>query len=428
MYNIDLISEELKDLLGFYQNEDPNGTPQLQEDLLVSTSFMYYQDEHPLVTLRNLYKIAPEFSEITYDAYVPGDDYEVGNKAAFNSKNWIALVDNTGVEPGTDDNVWQEYDAFSDWLRKRVKTSIVKVVEDFVKRKEVLKKGSAIFEDKVLYTGTGRMTDLISNSDLFVGLNLELSRQKGALVKIPRVSFQFDGPVDFNLYVFHSSQTEPIQITPISYTKTNSVQWFDLGLDIKHFNTEIDAGGIYTVGYYQSDLGTVKALNKVVNWYDEPTCSHCNQTDFNNYKLRSKHLSVYAVGAPEGVKGELFDINQLNYWNDRNYGMNMEVSVYCDFTDFIIEQKDMLKAAISKQFAIKVLERLIYNPEDDIDRAILTKNAARITYDLNGTDEDKSNSLRSRYLYDLKSIDFSTDGINRLCLKCNPKGVTYGSI
>ncbi len=428
MYQIDVIAEALNDLLGFRQNPDPSG-PQLTPDLLISESYMYFEDEHPLVTITNLWKISQEFIATVYPDYVPGDTYTEGTIVAFNSKDWIALRDNQNIEPGTSALDWAEYSAFSVWLSQLRRTAIIKVIEQFVRTKQTLKKGKAILDKKALYNGVGRMSNQIDNNDQFVGLDIELPRHQGATCYINKAGFQFTEAVTFDLHLFHSSQEDPIRTISIEYTKANSVQWFNLAdLILKYYDEDItDTGGAYSIGYYQIDLGTAKAINKVIDWSTGP-CSACEEYMFNDYQLRSKYLSVFAMAAPEGTKGKLFPSEDKSFYSDRNYGMNLQVSVLCDFTDFVIEQKDIFKAAISKQFAILTLEKMIHNPEGNITREVLTKNAARITYDLDGTDESKDNSLRAKFVEEMEAIDFSTEGINRLCLKCSNKGIRYKSI
>lgn len=427
MYDINQITEALRPLIGFYQNEDPNGE-QLDADLLTSESGLYFQNSHPLVTIRNLVNIAPDFALITYSPWNNTTDYKEGQKTAYSGINYIAIQDNTGQQPDTSPNDWKEYDAFSEWLRKLEDAAITEVVQDLLDEKQITRQSKSILEYKTLYNGVGRLTDTVENTDDFVSLDIKLMRSKGAKVVLNKIALQFDANIaSLPIYIFHSSQQAPIYQTTLAYDNAPGVQWFDLEQVLRHFESSLDSGGMFQIGYYQSDLAGARAINKDVDWYNGP-CSSCNKASVGDFKLMSNYIQVCASARDEEIKGELTDISKSTNFNRKNYGLNLEISVLCDVTSIIIGQKDIFKGAVYLKFAIMVLQSLVYNSEDKVNRNSLTQNVARITYDLDGTDESKSNSLNYRYMKAKEAINVSTQGLSAMCLRCPDNGVRYSSI
>ena len=109
--------------------------------------------------------------------------------------------------------------------------------------------------------------------------------------------------------------------------------------------------------------------------------------------------------------------------------MNLDVSVLCDETDFIIEQRAIFADLISKQVAVDMLREFAYNPNVRTNRHSINASRVDILYELDG---DSSSLKRSGLSYQLElALDaaaLSLEGIDRVCMPCNNKGVKYRTI
>lgn len=125
----------------------------------------------------------------------------------------------------------------------------------------------------------------------------------------------------------------------------------------------------------------------------------------------------------------MWDVSTNLYTYDNNYGINLDVSVYCDITDFIIEQRQMFKSVIQLQLAADMLRELAYNPNVRTNRAVLNASRAEILYELDG---DSRALHKSGITYRLeeayKAIDFNTRGLDRICMPCKNGGIRYKTI
>ena len=65
MYRASDIKANLLNLVGWQQNPNPS-EDQIAQLLTISESGLYFQHQHPLLTLQNLKLIAPDFSNYVY--------------------------------------------------------------------------------------------------------------------------------------------------------------------------------------------------------------------------------------------------------------------------------------------------------------------------------------------------------------------------
>ena len=122
---------------------------------------------------------------------------------------------------------------------------------------------------------------------------------------------------------------------------------------------------------------------------------------------------------------ELWDIALTMYTNTQNYGLNCEITVGCDLTDFIIKERQIFQTVIQRQVAAIMLRTLAMNPDVKVNRNQVNASRMEILYELDGNVEGRPSGLG----YDLKkayeALRLDTQGIDRICLTCNNHGVKY---
>lgn len=444
MLRINEIQDNLLHLIGWEQNYDTTNI-KIAKRLTKSESGLYFQQAHPLLTLENLSSIAPDFKNITYPDYISDTQYGEGNIVSFNGKLYKASKPVINIEP-TDINYWEETNPFSEWLERKTKASIQKAITRFITEKLIKHASKTLIEDKVLFDGTGRLTDTIRNRNNFVGFEIVPIRAKGITTKINRIGLQFTEPGEYTIFLMHSSSDTPIKVFKLTKLRKNSLEWFDLEDVFLPYVSDTDAGGSWYIGYFQSSLPAgSQAINKSRDWSKGP-CAACSRREFETWNAITRYLEVHPFYVKESLINavsfsndfnndfekqliHLWDIENNEYTYDKNYGLNLDISVCCDLTDFIISQRALFQDVILKQLGVDILREFAYNPNVRTNRHSINASRTDILYEIDG---DSSSMKKSGLSYQLeqayKAIAFSTEGLARVCLPCINNGIKYRTI
>lgn len=435
MIRIKDLNEQLLHLVGWQQSYDTSEV-KLSDNLTQSESGVYFQQVHPLLTLPNLMSIAPDFKNTNFPEHDANSSYKEGVVVTLEDKYYKSIRDvpvNTEI---TNDEFWIETNLFSEWLEDKTKASIIKLINKFINMKLADKASKSLIENKTLFDGTGRLTNLATNRDRFVGFEVDTVRSKGVTVKINKIGLQFTRPGKYKVYILHSSCDTPIYSFEFEKLKSNSIEWFKPKEDIllPYESQEIDAGGSWYIGYLQSDLPeNSQAINRDRDWSTQP-CKGCSRQEFLAWQAWSKYIEIHPFYVDENqLLGEdeqmYFDPEIMNFTYDANYGINLDVSVYCDLTDFIIKQKQLFQDVIAKQVAVDFLREFAYNPNVRTNRRSINASRTDILYELDG---DSSSMKHSGLNYELdlalKALNFSTQGLDRVCLPCVNHGLKYRTV
>lgn len=384
MYRADTIKTKFINLLGWRHHHSPVEFT-IKDELTKSETGQYYQDFHPLLTLDNIRSVAPEFDE--------------GN------------------------------DSFSDWLKIKTEASILKAVETFYSTKLADKTIRNILESKVLFDGAGRLTDVVRNTNSLVGFEIIPVRADGATLKIEKVGLQFNQNGKFTLYLFHSSSPEPIKTIEVDYTKNGGIQWIEAELYLPYISESTDAGGSWFLCYNQTELPDgMMAIEKNRDWSKEP-CRSCSSSEYESWQAWSQYLEVHPFKTPALGEMKMWDIEDNLYTYTTNYGLNLKVTMECDLTDIIVEQRRSFQNVIGLQVAADMIREFAYNPNFRINRMQQNFSRNELLYELDG---DSQGYKKSGILYRLdkamEALMIDTTGINRVCMPCKNEGILYRTI
>ena len=428
------IQEKLIHLIGWQQNYDTTDL-KISEALTQSESGLYFQQVHPLLTLETLSCIAPDFKNIQFPAYDAAEEYSVGNVVSYNEVLYKALQKSSGKQPDTESEYWVETNPFSEWLETKTKASIQKAINRYCTEKIAQGTYKTLCETKTLFNGTGRLVDTIKNKKNLVGFEIVPIRSKGVTTEINKVGLQFTKAGLYKLYLMHSSSEQPIKTIELTKTKDNSLEWFTVtDLYLPYQGEDTDAGGSWYLCYFQSELpeGSM-AIRKDRDWSKGP-CKSCSQAEFLSWQAWSKYIEVHPFYVNEELINKepeihLWDIENNQYTYDTNYGINLAISVKCDITDFIIEQRALFQDVIAKQVAVDMLREFAYNANVRTNRHSVNASRLDILYEIDG---DSSSMKKSGLSYQLdlafKAINVSTQGIDRVCLPCKNNGIKYRTV
>lgn len=433
MVRIQEIQEGLLHLIGWRQSYDSNDGV-VSEALTQSESGLYYQDAHPLLTLQNLQSIAPDFSNISYPVHSTEETYAKGVVVTVDGihyKSLKAVPENIQI---TDTEYWIVTNPFSEWLETKTKACITKAISSYVNEKVTKGTYKTLCEKKTLFDGTGRIYDTIKNKNNLVGFEIIPIRAKGVTTKINRIGLQFSEPGDYTIVIMHSSLMEPFYQETFTKRTSNNIEWFipNQDLFLPYENEQIDAGGSWYICYLQSQLpADSQAIRKNRDWSKGP-CNECSRHEYETWRVWSKYLEVHPFYVNEELvpivdeQIQLWDVKNNLYDYSTNYGLNLDISIACDITDFIIEQKMMFTDYLSKSLAVDFLREFAYNPNVRTNRHSINASRPDILYEIDG---DSSSMKKSGMSYQLelasKAIQISTEGIDRVCLPCVNHGLKY---
>lgn len=437
MIRLNDIQTALLPVVGWAQDYNPQN--QIDDDLCQSESGLTFQGAHPLCTLANVRAIMPDDYLYKYPDWNNAAAYSAGAKVKHGGRVWKAKLDNVGSEPGVSED-WEEYNMLSDYVRQLTINGINTAVQNFVQEKQLQKETKNLLERRTFFDGAARLAATIDPNGKIVGFEIVPVRSMGVTTKIERIGLQMIGGTGtVRLYLFHSSQVAPMKVIDLEFTNTKGgFQWFTPSEPI--FLPYIpgtdgegnDAGGAWFLCYNQNELPEgMRALNVSKDWSVEP-CQTCLGGSIESWRQITKYLQVspFGIHAPLDFREypEMFDIEKVGYTNTMNYGMNVEISVGCDISDFIISQRAIFATVIQKQVAANVIRTIAMNPDVRVNRNQVNVTRDEILYELDGSPQGRASGLGYELKQAYKALELDTQGLDRICLQCNNHGVKYRTV
>lgn len=297
-------------------------------------------------------------------------------------EEFSAMVDTNSIYESwndfdiNDDTATQET-KFNNYLRDLVSGSINQLMNSVFNQVEDLK------ENRLLYPFEFDFNNPISNNTDFVGFEIERPNNRKVTSVINSVDLTFDADDTLDLLLFHSSKVDPVErqdtiAVEANNTVTVSLDWY---LD--------ELGGKYYIGYLTGGL-TAQALNRRFEL-------SVNKSIFNYLYLQEVKVSGHNVET-------LFDVNNITNTSD-SYGLNFDISTYCDFTKTVDKNRLKFVDAIGMQVAVNVLDLYINNVRSNRSERINTANAVLA---LEGNNNPNlglfSQGLRTRLQEEVKSL------------------------
>lgn len=431
MIRVNDIQDKLFHLIGWKQSYDTS-EEWISEELTESETGMYFQQVHPLLTLKNIESIAPDFKNVKFPEYDSSAEIRSGSIVTFSGKLYKSVVDSPDEAPGESQD-WIETNPLSEWLVDKTKSGIINAITRFCSDGQSLGIQKPLCENKVLFDGTGRLSDTVKNKGNIVGFEVVPVRSKGVTTVINKIGLQFTKPGVYTIYLLHSSQDGPVKELTLEKRKENSFEWFNVNLNLPYVGDGTDAGGSWYIVYKQSELPDgSEAIVREKDWSKGP-CGSCSRRDLIAWQAWSKYIEVHPFYESEAdlLSGSDFSLDQdrMVYTYNSNYGINLEVSVGCDITDFIIDQRVLFRDVIAKQVAVDMLREFAYNSNVRTNRNSVNVSRMDVLYELDG---DSASLKKSGLGYQLemafKAIRVSLSGIDRICLPCKNNGVRYRTV
>ena len=381
-YDADTITAAFLDFIGWKQNSNGSGI-QLKKlsgpgnAYEAPTSGEYFNAQHPMLTFENILAVAP--------------DFENGHGLSGNNLN----------------------EAVTTWLADQTKAGILQVVGDWFAMKDELKTAKDLIERNQLLEVSNRNVDFDRNLGQWVGQEIRPVGSRNIKAKLTEISIQFEEAQDVTVYLFRHDEVAPEQSITITYTTAKQVHW-------ETVNWTLEGGVSYFLVYDQGAVSG-RSVNGV---QDYRWSTHGLIESPTGRFIRSSAFSL----EPTIDASSMWDIAQNRYTTETNYGLNFRYHTFCDYTNFIVEQKELLKNAILKGVAMHFLQLFVYNPPNRVNRNQANYNTDRIQFEIEGDPQGRKQGLRYRYEQALKAASVDTELIDSICLPCRKRGVIYRSI
>ncbi len=441
MYRIKKIQDALLHVCGWEQSYNPKEA--IDSDLTRSESGLMFQGAHPLLTLDTMRAIMPDDWGYQYPEWNSRETYSAGTIVQYDLNGnddelyWESIRDNNTNEiPGESVLFWKPYNILSDFLERVTRNGIATAIQTFTQIKQLDKETRNLLERRTFFDGAGRIRATLQNTHKLVGFEIVPVRALGVTAKIEKIGLQMTGGTGIvKMYLFHSSQIDPIKTFDLDFqVKNGGFQWFTLeDCFLPYISKDNNSGGSWFLCYNQDELPQgMEAINVSKDWSREP-CGTCNIGSVEVWRELTKYLQVtpFMYNAPETFAEypELWDIAYTMYTNTQNYGLNCEITVGCDLTDFIISQRQIFQDVIQKQVAVIALRALAMNPNVRVNRYQSNATRTDILYELDGnTSGVRPGGLGYQLKKAYEALKLDTQGLDRVCLSCNNRGVRYKAV
>lgn len=225
-----------------------------------------------------------------------------------------------------------------------------------------------MIDDTLIFNRLLRQDNAWTNSGKFCGYRLYIAPGEFA-ARIVKASFIFNGVANFNLYIYQDMQKTPLYTIPVTTAAYDEV-YVDLTDWVIHNQQQnYSQGGVFYIGYYQNDLGSVQALDQFVSQW--------------NISKAFGYTAFEAVQLPAQ-----YDFNRIAVpYTFVTYGMNLSVESYRDFTYRIVKNASMFDEAMGLAMATIVLGYQAYSTRTNFTERSLKDMASIIYGEINNSGE-----------------------------------------
>lgn len=401
---------------------------QLSDSLAPTTAIEIVNDVHPLITPENISSCFRSADTMGINAWNNSTNYLKNQRVSYSGSIWKAKQNNANQTPGAG-VYWEQVSIVSSRLTEIVSSACNKMLKKVFEFKQLNQTVKTILEDFFLYNGRADISNLNANLGRLVGLRFNVRDAKDIALLIKQVSLQLVGDeAQFDLYLFHSSNKQPIHTIQIQYQENGSVKWFDANKLLKYVAEEYDSGGCWYLVYSEAETNGAQSLKKEKDFVTPPDCSSCDQAYYTNFVKRSHYVNIQPFYVNEGnySSGELWDVNDEVYVNNNNFGLNFSMTAQCDLGNFICRNKGVFAEALAYQVAVDILGEFCNTTRNN---QLADKVRSEAYFALNGDKNTMNSGLIKEYEKKIKSVSFNISDLNKNCLPCeNKPKVKYSAI
>ena len=305
-YDLTTVLAALENRIGFRQPIN-TGAPTLSDAVKTTNSGRYFQDFHSLVTVDNI-------------------------------KSTMEQVNASDADLITS-------------LQSLRKAAIMRALNGVFTHQHI--------EQVKLFKRSGKNDQLVTNSGLFVGYEINVADQSDIGVQLDALHVYLDSVLTFNVYLFRDGDPTAVYTMPVT-TVANKITEVVL-------SDKVIGRGKYYLGYFQNDLSTAKAYMEQVECKN-PTCA-----------FSAEAMQAASTGATT------FNRDAVSY-TAQPFGLNVEMSSFKDHTPQIKRKAASFDELLGLTMAYMVIEQVIYAARSNATERTLKDQLDKIgiQLDLNG--------------------------------------------
>ena len=320
----------------------------------------------------------------------------IGYKQPFNPDYAIVDADNVLSSSGyfVTDNPYakieyikdnQDYERISDTnfnlvLKQLKQSAISNVVNqvfseyDFIDRNLLFKNASRKVNTEILSNG-------------FIGYRVEVGSTKNVAFKLNRVLLDFQGTGTIKLLLWNTAKLDVVYSKEIEITTDHQEIVLDWVLD----NSGTTYKGDYYIGYNTDSL-TVAPYKR----------------DYENGNVMSafKYLCIEQICFPGHNTEQLFDVSQYQGLSE-DTGLNFDIAIFDDYTDFVINNKQLFARAIQIDCQIQCIQLYLSSLRSNLNSAVAAQLYEKIMIELEGTSTESLvnvKGLKNQLIGEITSI------------------------
>jgi hypothetical protein len=412
MFNSNTVKSALITLIGWRKSNDPTATNNPMGDLLTASSGQYYNDQHPLLTTKNLKAIADSFDAYTYSAYSAGTTYNKGDIVTSSGNYFVSEVNaNTGNAVNLT-AYWRQTNPYNEWLRNKTLAASIETVNDWLGLK--FKKGTAanLLKRSQVLDAPGTKSETVGDTARYVCWSIVPTPHLDKVVTIDRISIQMENSESTVISLYKNGAATAIDTLTITGDGTSDVIWAECGW-------ELERGNFYYIAIDRNSIDAVP-INALAGM-------SLQAIPGNRFPGVLPYAEVGAFEHAGPGESGWDDVNDI-LTNQNNYGYNLQLSVKCDYTNLIVDQKNLFLNAIAKRVAMSMLRELAYNPSAKINREAGNIDLKTILYEIDGDSQGRKSGIGLQYEQALNNITFDTRTLSRVCLPCSGNKIHIGSV
>lgn len=287
--------------------------------------------------------------------------YAVLDSANTSSRSGLYVTDNEFVKVEHLKDC-QDYADISDadfntFLQNKQKESITSVCNAVFNKPDFIDRG-------MYYNYAINKFETIDLPVGFVGYKIKVAVDQNIAVSIKRVLLDFEGTGTIKLMLFNTSQLDPLETETINITTDHQEVVLDWVVD----NTGGIFKGDYYIGYLTDGIG-VKPYSR--------------DFELANVVRQFTHLDIEEIQVIDHSTEKIFD-SRLEESMDDATGLNMDITVYDDYTDLITNNESLFAVAINYDMQISCLSTVIASDRSNRTERSADRNIVRMMAEIEG--------------------------------------------
>jgi hypothetical protein len=239
----------------------------------------------------------------------------------------------------------------------------------------------------LLYKNASNKIDVETLPTSFIGYRINISNERNVAFKINRVLLDFQGTGEFTLLLWNTAKKAAIQTKVITITTDHQ----EVILDWEVNNSDTTYKGEYYIGYINNAL-TVSPYKR----------------DWNAGTVLSQltYLFIQPIKVLNHTTNTLFDLTKIDGLSEST-GLNFDITVYDDYTDFVINNKMLFARAIQLDAMIGCIQLYLSSLRSNANQAHSAQLYEKIMIELEGTTAGsivKVTGLKNQLVGEITSI------------------------